>query len=79
MHPIIAALAEGRRRLCPCGAVQQPYRLCRCCRRGHLLEMPDNASEPSRRYAPNARRIPTALFFARALPLLQNIGKGAQG
>ena len=32
-HPIlIAALAEDRRRRCPCGAVaQQPYGLCREC------------------------------------------------
>ena len=32
-HPIlVAALAEDRRRRCPCGAVaQQPYGLCREC------------------------------------------------
>ena len=80
MHPIlVAALAEDQHRRCPCGAVtQQPYRLCRSCRR-QRLEMQDHATAPSRRSPLNARLFRNAPPFARVLSLLQSISKGCQG
>ena len=58
MHPIlVAALAEDQHRRCPCGSVtQQPYRLCRSCRR-QRLEMQDHATAPSR-HSPLSAPIP---------------------
>ena len=51
-HPIlVAALAEDRRRRCPCGAVaQQPYGLCRGCRAAAVWR--HETARSSRRAAP---------------------------
>jgi hypothetical protein len=79
MHPIlVAALAEDQHRRCPCGAVtQQPFRLCRNCRR-QSAEMQDHATTPSWQ-SPLARLFRNARPFARVLSLLQSISKGCQG
>jgi hypothetical protein len=81
MHPIlVAALAEDRRRRCPCGAVtQQSYRPCRSCRRGQHLELQDRADAPSQRSPLGACQIRNTLPCARVLSLLHSISKGCQG
>jgi hypothetical protein len=73
MHPIlVAALAEDRHQRCPCDAVtQQPYRLCRDCRR-QCLETQDHAAAPSRRSPLNAHLFRNAPPFAWVLSLLQS-------
>ncbi len=79
-HPIlIAALAEDRRRWCPCGAsAQQRYGLCRECR---AIAVSRRETEQMRRHgAPNWTRagILKAPFLARVASLLQTLGKGAE-
>ena len=78
-HPIlVAALAEDRRRRCPCGAVaQQPYGLCRECQAAAVWRC--ETTRTSRRGAPSWTRAGTskARLFARVASLLQIIGKGA--
>ena len=80
-HPIlIAALAEDRRRWCPCGAAaQQRYGLCHECR---AVAVSCLETEQARLHgAPNwtrARARKTRLL-ARVASLLQIIGKGAEG
>ena len=80
MHPIlVAALSKDQHQRCPCGAVtQQPYRLCRGCRR-QRLEMQDHATAPSRRSPLNTRLFRGTQPFARVLSLLQSTSKGRQG
>ena len=79
-HPIlVAALAEDRRRQCPCGAVtQQPYGLCRGCRAAAVSR--HETARSSRRAAPSwtPAGIAKARLFARVASLLQIIGKGAE-
>ena len=79
-HPIlIAALAEDRRRWCPCeAAAQQRYGLCRECR---AVAVWRRETEQTRLHgAPNwtrARALKTRLL-ARVASLLQIISKGAE-
>ena len=79
-HPIlIAALAEDRRRRCPCGAVaQQPYGLCRECQAVAVWRR--ETEQTRRRGAPDWTRAGTlkARLFARVASLLQIISKGAE-
>ena len=79
-HPIlIAALAEDRRRRCPCGAVaQQPYGLCRECQAVAVWRR--ETARTSRRATPNWTHAGTAKarLFARVASLLQIISKGAE-
>ena len=79
-HPIlIAALAEDRRRRCPCGAVaQQPYGLCRECQAAAVWRR--ETTRTSRRATPGWTRAGTvkARLFARVASLLQIISKGAE-
>jgi hypothetical protein len=79
-HPIlIAALAEDRRRQCPCGAVtQEPNGMCRGCQAAAVSR--HETARSSRRTA--SRRTPAgtakARLFGWAASLLQIIGKGAE-
>ena len=79
-HPIlVAAIAEDRRRRCPCGAVaQQPYGLCRECQA--VAAWRRETERARRRDAPNWTRAGTlkARLLARVASLLQIIGKGAE-
>ena len=79
-HPIlVAALAEDRRRQCPCGAVaQQPYGLCRECRAVAVWR--HETARTSRRAASRWTRAGTAKarLLAWVASLLQIIGKGAE-
>ena len=79
-HPIlIAALAEDRRRRCPCGAVsQEPYGLCRECQ-PTVVRRPETVRS-SRRAAPRSTHARTekAGLFARVASLLQITSKGAE-
>jgi hypothetical protein len=79
-HPIlVAALAEDRRRCCPCGATaQQRYGLCRECR---AVAVCRRETRQARRHgAPDWTRAGTlkARLFAWVASLLQIIGKGAE-
>jgi hypothetical protein len=78
-HPIpVAALAEDRRRRCPCGAVpQQPYGLCREC---HATAVWRHKTErASRNAATHWTHARTArAWLARVASLLQVISKGAE-
>jgi hypothetical protein len=79
-HPIlVAALAEDRRRWCPCGAAaQQRYGLCRECQADAVWR---RETEQTRRHgAPDWTRAGTlkARLLARVASLLQIIGKGAE-
>ncbi len=79
-HPIlIAALAEDRRRRCPCADVaQQPYGLCRGCQ---AVAVWRRETERTRRGgAANWTRARTrkAWLPARVAPLLQIISKGVE-
>ena len=79
-HPIlVAALAEDRRRRCPCGAVaQQPYGLCRECQA--VAAWRRETARTRRRAAPTWTHAGTvkARLFARVASLLQIISKGAE-
>jgi hypothetical protein len=79
-HPIlVAALAEDRRRRCPCGAVaQQPYGLCRECQAVAVWRR--ETKRTRRRGAPNWMRTGSlkARLLARVASLLQAIGKRAE-
>ena len=79
-YPIlVAALAEDRRRQCPCGVVsRQGYGLCRECRAAAVWRR--EAGQPSRRTSPGLTHEGTgkARLFARAASLLQIISKGPQ-
>jgi hypothetical protein len=81
MHPmLVAALAEDRRRRCPCGAATyKPCRLCHGCCQRRQLELRDRAAAPSQRSPLKARQNSKALPFARVLSLLQDTRKGTQG
>jgi len=79
-HPIlIAALAEDRRRWCPCeAAAQQRYGLCRTCRTVAVWRC---ETEQTRRHgAPNwtPARTLIARLLALVTSLLQIISKGAE-
>ena len=79
-HPVlVAALAEDRRRQCPCGAVtQEPNGMCRGCRAAAISRhetAPSNGRTASR-WTPV--RVAKARLFARVASLLQIIGKGAE-
>jgi hypothetical protein len=80
MHPIlVAALAEERRRRCPCGAVaQQPYGLCHECQAVAVWRR--KTERTRRRGAPDWTRAGTlkARLLARVASLLQIIDKGAE-
>ena len=79
-HPIlIAALVEGRRRRCPCGAVaQQPCGLCRQCQAAviwrHETTRTNRGATPSRTHAGTTKTWLAACVAA----LLQIIRKGAE-
>ena len=73
---LVAALAEDRRRRCPCGAVaQKPYGLCRECQAVTVWRRETRRTR--RRGAPNWMRTGTgkARLLARVASLLQIIGK----
>lgn len=73
---LVATLAEGRRRRCPCGAVaQQPYGLCRKCQA--VAVWLRETKRTRRRGARNWTRTGTlrARLLARAVSLLRIIGK----
>ena len=73
---LVAALAEDRRRRCPCGAVaQQPYGLCRECQAVAVWRR--ETKRTSRRGDPKWTRTGTfkARLLARVASLLQIIGK----
>ena len=73
---LVAALAEDRRRCCPCGAVaQQPQGLCRACQAVAVWRRETNRTR--RGGAPNWTRTGTlkARLLARVASLLQIIGK----
>ena len=75
-HPIlIAALAEDRRRWCPCGAVDQPLRgMCRACR-----AVAASQSETARTTRRTGRAgITRARLAALITSLLQNFNEGAK-
>ncbi len=79
-HPIlIAALAEDRRRWCPCGAAaQQRYGLCRTCR---TVAVWRRETEQTRRHGTSEwtrAGTLTARFLARVASLLQIISKGSE-
>ena len=79
-HPIlVSALAEDRRRFCPCvAAVQQRYGLCRECR---AVAVWRHETEQTRRHgAPNWTRARPlkARLLTRVASLLQIISKGAE-
>jgi hypothetical protein len=79
-HPIlVAALAEERRRRCPCGAAaQQRDGLCRTCR---ALAVCRCETEQARRHGTPSwtrARTLTARLLARVTSLLQVIGKGVE-
>ena len=81
MHPdLIAALAEDRRKSCPCGAVTgQPCGLCRKCLA--RVDWRRCGSRPSRRAVrrrTGRQARGSAWIFAVAASLLRTIGKGAQ-
>ena len=73
---LVAALAEDRRRGCPCGAVaQQPHGLCRECQAVSVWRR--ETKRTSRRGDPNWTRTGTskARLLARVASLLRIIGK----
>ena len=79
-HPIlIAALAEDRRRWCPCGAAaQQRYGLCRTCR---TVAVWRHETEQTRRHGTpewTQAGTLTARLLARVASLLQIISKGSE-
>jgi hypothetical protein len=79
-HPIlVAALAEDRRRWCPCGAAApQRYELCRTCQ---AVAVWRHETEQTRRHnAPNWTRAGTlkARLVALMTSLLQIISEGAE-
>ena len=79
-HPIlVAALAEDRRRRCPCGATaQQRYGLCHECR---AVAVWRRETEQTRRHgAPDWTRAGTlkARLLAQVASLFQIISKGAE-
>jgi hypothetical protein len=81
VHPnLIAALAEDRRKVCPCGAVTgQPCGLCRRCLA--RMDWRRCTSHPSRRaFRPRAGRQTRgpAWIFAVAASILRTVGKGAK-
>jgi hypothetical protein len=81
VHPdLIAALAEDRRKSCPCGAMNgQPGGLCRKCLTRMVWRR--HISQPARHRAPRRSdrqaRGPTWIF-AVAMSMLRIIGKGAK-
>ena len=79
-HPIlVAALAEDRRRQCPCGAVtQEPNDMCRGCRAAAVSR--HETARSNRRTASHwtPARLAKARLFGWAASLLQIIGKGAE-
>jgi hypothetical protein len=79
-HPIlISALAENRRRFCPCGtAAQQRYGLCRECR---AVAVWRHETEQTRRYGVSSRTCARTLktrLLAQVASLLQIISKKAE-
>ena len=79
-HPIrVAALAEDRRRHCPCGVVtQEPNGMCRGCRAAAASrhETARSRRRTASRWTPAG--IAKARLFGWAALLLQIIGKGAE-
>ena len=79
-HPIlVAALAEDRRRQCPCGAVtQEPNGMCRGCRAAAVSrhETARSSRLTASRWTPAG--IAKTRLFAWVASLLQIIGKGAE-
>lgn len=75
-HPIlIAALAEDRRRWCPCGAVDQlPRGLCRACRA--VAASQRQAAETTRRTS--RARIRSARLAVLITSLLKGFSAGAK-
>ena len=81
VHPnLIAALAEDRRKSCPCGAVTgQPCGLCRKCLARMVWRR--RTSRPARRAVRRRADRPArdrAWVFAVAASMLRTIGKGAK-
>ena len=81
MHPyLLAALADERRRSCPCGAVtEHPYSLCRKCHARVLWRRKTTrtARRASRHLAHRQAR-EGARRFARAMSLLNTGNKGVE-
>jgi len=80
-HPrLIAALADDRRRQCPCGAVAaQPERLCRKCdaRMAWRRKTTRTSRRAARRLAAHQAHEGTRIL-ASAMALLQTISKGVE-
>ena len=76
-HPIlVAALAEDRRRWCPCGAAaQQRYGLCREYR---AVAVWRRETEQARRHGVPTWTALKARLLARVASLLRTISKGAE-
>ncbi len=73
MHPIlITALAEDRRRRCPCGAVaQQSYGLCRACRAVAVWRQETSQTRGRAILGWTRAKAGKARLFARVASLLQ--------
>ena len=80
MHPILlAALAEDRRRQCPCRAVaQQPYGLCRDCQAAAAAWRRKTTRTSHRALHGTHAGTAKARLFAQVASLLQIISKGAE-
>jgi hypothetical protein len=78
MNPtLIAALADDRRRQCPCGAVaQQLDGLCRGCHIATICRSDTETSHHASRHPAHARSGKAGLL-ARVASLLQMVTKGA--
>ena len=80
-HPrLIAALADDRRRQCPCGAVaERSERLCRKChaRMTWRRKTARTSRRAARRLAAHQAHEGTRIF-ASAMALLKAIGKGVE-
>ena len=80
-HPdLIAALADERRRQCPCGAVaERPDRLCRKCqaRMAWRRKTTRTSRRAARRLAARQAHEGTRIF-ASAMALLRTVSKGAE-
>jgi hypothetical protein len=78
---LIAALAEDRRKFCPCGAVSgQPCGLCCMCLARRIWRR--HTSRPQRRAFRGraGRQAPIrARIFAVVMSILRTFGKGAKG
>jgi hypothetical protein len=77
MHYLITALAEDRRRQCPCGAVaEQPHDLCRKCH--HRMLWRRKTMRTSRRAARRLAVRHGARLLADAISLLRTTSKGVE-